>query len=75
MSWKLDSGMGYREEQCCVPALFYAGDGLLLVRSCIEEEDMIGVVLEAVGRCGLKINKGKRVMYCKLRSVFKNRLG
>ena len=30
----LDSGMGYRDEEFYVPALFYADDGLLLARSC-----------------------------------------
>ena len=55
----LDSGIGYREEEFYVPALFYADDGLLLARSCAEAESMIGVVVGVARRCGLSINKGK----------------
>ena len=33
--------------------------GLLLARSRVEVEDMIGVVVRVAGRCGLNINKGK----------------
>ena len=32
---------------------------LLLETSCQEAEDMIGVVVEVAGRCGLNINMGK----------------
>ena len=39
--------------------VFYADDGLLLARSCEEAEDMIKMVVEVAGECGLNINKGK----------------
>ena len=42
-----------------MPVLFYADDGLLLDGSSGEVEEMIRVVVEASGGCGLKINKGK----------------
>ena len=42
-----------------MPVLFYADDGFLLAGSSGEEEEMIRVVVEASGGCGLKINKGK----------------
>ena len=48
----LDSGMGYRDEEFYVPEMFYADDGLLLARSCVEAESMIGVVVRVAGRCG-----------------------
>ena len=42
-----------------LPVLFSADDGLLLARSCGEAEDMIQMVIEVAGECGLNINKGK----------------
>ena len=39
--------------------LFYDDDGLLLARSCGEAQDMIQMVIEVAGECGLNINKGK----------------
>ena len=52
--------MGYRDDNFYVPVLFCADDGLLLVRSCGEAEDMIQMVIEIAGECGLNINKGKK---------------
>ena len=43
--------------QCC-SMLAAADDGLLLARSCGEAEDMIKMVVEVAGECGLNINKG-----------------
>ena len=54
----MESGLGYRGE-FYVPVLFYADDWLLLAGSSGEAEEMIRVVAEALGGCGLKINKGK----------------
>ena len=51
--------MGYRDEDFYVPVLFYADDKLMLARSCEEAEEMIQMVKEVAGTCGLKINKGK----------------
>ena len=42
----VESRMGYRDD-FCVP------DGLLLARSCGEAEDMIQIVIEVAGECGL----------------------
>ena len=53
------SRRGYRENNFYVPVLFYADDGLLLARSCGEVEDMIMLLVEVAGKCGLNINKGK----------------
>ena len=53
------SRRGYRDDDFYVPVLFHADDGLLLARSCGEAEDMIGLVVEVAGKCGLNINKGK----------------
>ena len=53
----VESGLGYRDEKFYVPVLFYADDGLLLAGSSGEAEEMIRVVAEASGGCGLKINK------------------
>ena len=50
--------MGYRDDDFYVPVLFYADDGLLLARSCGEAEEMIQMVVEVAGKCGLNINKG-----------------
>ena len=55
----VESRMGYRDDDFYVPVLFYADDGLLLTRSCGEAEDMIKMVVEVAGECGLNINKGK----------------
>ena len=55
----VESRMGYRDDDFYVPVLFYADDGLLLARSCGEAEDMIQMVIEVAGECGLNINKGK----------------
>ena len=51
--------MGYRDEDFYVPVLFYADVRLLLARSSGEAEDMIPMVIEVAGECGLNINKGK----------------
>ena len=68
------SGMGYRDEEFYVPALFYTDDGLLLARSCTEAEDMIGVVVgrggDEAGRCGLDMNKEKSNL-----SIYRNKVG
>ena len=55
----VESRMGYRD----VPVLFYADDGLLLARSCGEAEDMIQMVIEVAGECGLNIKLKERAMY------------
>ena len=55
----VESRMGYRDDGFYVPVLFYAVDGLLLARSYGEGEDMIQMVIEVAGECGLNINKGK----------------
>ena len=55
----VESRLGYRDEKFYVPVLFYADDGLLLAGSSGEAEEMIRVVVDASGGCGLKINKGK----------------
>ena len=39
--------------------LFYVDDGLLLAISCGEAEDMIQMVIEVAGECGLNLNKVK----------------
>ena len=57
------SRLGYKDDDFYVPVFFYANDGLLLARSYEEAEEMIQMVVEVAGECGLKINKGKRVMY------------
>ena len=53
------SGLGYIDDDFYVPVLFYADNGLLLARSYEEAEEMIQMVVEVAGECGLKINKGK----------------
>ena len=55
----VESRMGYRDDDFYVPVLFYADDGLLLARSCGEAENLIQMVTEVAGECGLNINKGK----------------
>ena len=55
----LDSGMGYRDEEFYVLALFYADYVLLLARLCVEAESMIGVVVGVTVRYGISINNGK----------------
>ena len=44
--------------------IIYADDWLLLARSCEEAEEMIRMVVEVAGECGLCINKGKSSYYC-----------
>ena len=39
-----------------MPALFYAGDGMLMATSVREMERMIEVLVEVAGRSGLCIN-------------------
>ena len=53
------SKLGYRDEEFYIPVLFYADDGLPLARSCEDSEEMIRMVVEVAGECGLSINKGK----------------
>ena len=55
----VESKLGYRDEEFYIQVLFYADDGLLLARSCKEAEEMIRMVVEVAGECGLCINKGK----------------
>ena len=53
----VESGLGCRDEKFYVPVLFCADDGLLLAGSNGEADEIIRVVVEASGGCGLKINK------------------
>ena len=55
----IESKLPYRDEEFYIPVLFYADDGLLLAQSCEEVEEMIRMVVEVAGECGLCINKGK----------------
>ena len=55
----IESKLGYRDEKFYIPVLFYADDGLLPARSCEEAEEMIRMVVEVAGECGLCIHKGK----------------
>ena len=55
----VESKLGYRDEEFYIPVLFYADDWLLLARSCEKAEEMIQMVVEVAGECGLCINKGK----------------
>ena len=43
----------------CIPVLFYADGGLQLAQSCEEAEEMIRMVVEVAGECGLCVNKEK----------------
>ena len=36
----VESKLGYRDEEFCIPLLFYADDGLLLAQSCEEAEEI-----------------------------------
>ena len=53
------SRRGYRDDDFLCAGVVYADDELLLARSCEEAEDMIRLVVEVAGKCGLDINKGK----------------
>ena len=55
----IESKLGYRDKEFYIPVLFYADDGLLLARSCEDAEEMIRMVVEVAGECGLRTNKGK----------------
>ena len=54
----IESKLGYRDDEFYIPLLFYADDILLLARFYEEEEEMIRMVVEVVGECGVCINKG-----------------
>ena len=42
-----------------VPVLFYADDGLLMARTEREAEQMVELLEDSAGRCGMRINKEK----------------
>ena len=54
----LESGLGFELEGMRIPVLFYADDRMIMVRSRME---VIRMMEETAGRCGLKINKDKTV--------------
>ena len=54
----VESKLGYRDEEFYIPVLFYADDGLLWPDP-VRREEMIQMVVEVAGKCGLCINKGK----------------
>ena len=56
----IESKLCYRGEEFYIPVLFYADDVLLLARYCKGAEEMIRMVMEVAGECGLCMNKGKR---------------
>ena len=55
----LRSGLGYRSMGVRIPVLFYADDGLMLVRTVVEAERMVEVLERSAGECGLKMNREK----------------
>ena len=51
--------MGYRDEAFYIPALFFADDGLLMANSQKQAKQLLDVMRDAVGRCGLEMNSMK----------------
>lgn len=41
------------------PALFFADDGLLLMNSVRSMEQLLDVLMEVAGECGLEVSKAK----------------
>ena len=59
----VETGLGFRNENIYIPALFYADDGMLISMSVWEMERMIEVLV--AGRSGMCINIRK------CRSIFR----
>ena len=55
----LDSTVGYRDEALYIPALFFADDGLLMANSRKQAEQLLDMMRDAAGRCGLDMNDMK----------------
>ena len=55
----LESTVGYRDEAFYIPALFFADDGLLMVNSQKQAEQLLDVMRDVAGRCGLEMNAMK----------------
>ena len=55
----LESTVGNRDEAFYIPALFFVDDGLLMASSQKQAEQLLGVMRDAVGRCGLEMNAMK----------------
>ena len=53
------SGLGFRNEQVYVPALFFADDGVIFGNSVSEVEKMVDVFVEKAAGIGMSVNKGK----------------
>ncbi len=54
-----ETNIGLRDEISCIPALFFADNGLLLAQSEEEALNMITILTEAAQASGLEINKDK----------------
>ena len=52
------SGMGYRDKEVYIPALFYADDGLLISNDR-KEVEIMELLTQKVEECGLQISKIK----------------
>ena len=61
----LESTVGYIDEAFYIPALFFADDGLLMANSQMQAKQLLDVMRDAAGRCGLKMNaiKSKRMIF------------
>ena len=55
----LESTVGYTDEAFYIPALFFADDGLLMANSQKQAEQLLDVMRDAAGRCGLGMNAMK----------------
>ena len=51
--------MGYRDEAFYIPALFFPDDGLLMANSQKQAEQLLDVMRDEAGRCGLEMNRMK----------------
>ena len=51
--------VGYRDEAFYIPALFFADVGLLMANSRKQAEQLLDVMKDAAGRCGLKMDAMK----------------
>ena len=51
--------IGFKNETCFIPTLFFADDGLLLSNNKEETTEYIKSLIKIAKNCGLEINKGK----------------
>ena len=54
-----ESTVGYRDEAFYIPAHFFAANGLLMANSQKQAEQLLDVMRDAAGKCGLEINATK----------------